>query len=112
MVDAHYCIYWPILFTSVLFGVIHLSNPAIQQYGLAFMMPYYSCIGLSLAICTVMDDGMEIALGIHAATNMYNAILVSFSGAALQTPSIFRMKELDLSLVIPLSLLIALVFYT
>ena len=100
----------PILLTSVLFGMMHTFNPEVQQFGFAIMMPYYIGIGLLLAVCTVMDEGIEIALGVHAATNIYNAILVSFSGSALQTPSIFRVEELDLPLVMTLSLFTALVF--
>ena len=100
----------PILITSVLFGLMHGFNPEVQEFGLAKMMPYYIGVGLMLAICTVMDDGLEIALGAHAATNIYGATLVTFSSSALQTPAIFSLQEVRVDLMLPLSLVTAILF--
>ena len=92
----------PLLATSITFGLLHISNPEIAQFGLALMMPYYIGFGLLMGICTLMDEGTELALGLHAATNIYGATIVSFAGSALQTPTIFRLRELD-----PIQVLIA-----
>ena len=83
----------PLLITSVLFGLLHSMNPEVQKWGMSLMMSYYIGVGLMLGIITLMDDGLELALGVHAATNIYGALFFTFEDSALQTPAIFRMKE-------------------
>lgn len=102
--------WFPLIVTSVIFGALHFFNPEVKKFGLGLMMVYYISIGLFLAICTLMDDGLELALGIHAATNIYGATIVSFSGSALQTPTIFRMASLDALLMLIASLASAAIF--
>ena len=100
----------PIIITSILFGLMHIFNPEIEKFGMGLMMSYYIGVGLLLAIVTVMDEGMEIALGIHAATNIYGATIVSFSGSALQTPTVYRIQELDAALMLAVGLALSVVF--
>lgn len=88
----------PILLTSILFGLMHGMNPEVAEYGLGIMMPYYIGVGLFLAIITVMDDGLELALGIHAATNMFGSLFVTFDASALQTDAIFRINDMNVGL--------------
>ncbi len=85
----------PIIITSILFGAIHSSNPEIAKYGFWQMQCYYFTAGAFLAIITIMDDGLELALGVHAATNMFGALMLSYEGAALQTDSLFRTSQID-----------------
>lgn len=102
--------FFPLLMTSMVFGLLHYFNPEIEKFGLGLMMTYYISIGLFLGICTLMDDGLELALGVHAATNIYGATAVSFSGSALQTPTIFRVESLDATLMLVASIVSALIF--
>lgn len=85
----------PLLLTSLTFGLLHIANPEVKKFGLGLMMPYYIGFGLVMGICTLMDEGTELALGLHAATNIYGAAVVSFAGSALQTPAVFRLREVD-----------------
>lgn len=78
----------PLLFTSVIFGMMHGLNPEIEKLGYIVLSAYVG-IGLFLGIITLMDDGMELALGFHAANNMIIALLVTSDWTALQTDSIF-----------------------
>jgi len=87
-----------LLLTATGFGVLHFANPEVGQFGLELMMAYYIGFGLLMGICTLMDEGTELALGLHAATNIYGATIVSFSGSVLETPTIFRVQELDAGL--------------
>ena len=80
----------PWLLTSVAFGLMHAQNPEVMQYGFSKMMFYYIGIGLILGLITIMDNGLELALGIHAATNIYSAVVVSYEGGALQTDALFH----------------------
>ena len=59
------------------------------------MQSYYISAGLVLGILTIMDDGLELALGVHAATNFTGAVFVGYEGAAIQTDSLFLTNELN-----------------
>ena len=77
----------PLLSTSIIFGLLHLWNPEIDKLGFELIW-YYIGTGLFLGIITLMDDGVELALGFHAANNLVTALLVTASWTAFQTESI------------------------
>lgn len=77
----------PLLITSVIFGMLHLWNPEIDKLGTELIW-YYIGTGLFLGVITLMDDGMELALGFHAANNLITALLVTASWTAFQTESL------------------------
>lgn len=79
----------PLVFTSVLFGVMHIANPEVGKLGMIIMI-YYIGTGFFLGIITLMDEGLELALGIHAANNLIGALLVTADWTAFQTDSIFK----------------------
>jgi membrane protease YdiL (CAAX protease family) len=79
----------PLLITSTAFGLMHIMNPEVEKMGY-FIMVYYIGTGLFLGIITLMDDGMELALGFHAANNIFTALLVTSEWSALQTESVFK----------------------
>ena len=51
---------------------------------------YYIGTGLFLGIITLMDEGMELALGFHAANNLIGALLLTSDWSAFQTHSVFK----------------------
>jgi membrane protease YdiL (CAAX protease family) len=79
----------PIIITSILFGLMHASNPEAKVHGLAIMMPYYMFFGAFLAIITMLDEGLELAMGIHCANNLFSSLLVCSKNSVLQTDAIF-----------------------
>lgn len=79
----------PLLVTSAVFGLLHISNPEVKQLGYVIMV-YYIGTGLFLGIMTLMDEGMELALGFHAANNLFTALLVTADWTAFQTHSILK----------------------
>ena len=79
----------PLVLTSSIFGLLHLSNPEVSKLGNIIMI-YYIGTGLLLGIMTLMDDGMELALGFHAANNLIGALLITSDWSAFQTYSIFK----------------------
>lgn len=83
------------LVISLLFMSIHLANPEIEQYGTINMVIYYFTSGLILAFITIMDDRLELAMGIHLANNFFGATLVTYEGAALQTNSLYTVHEIN-----------------
>jgi membrane protease YdiL (CAAX protease family) len=81
--------WFPLVMTSVIFGLMHLSNPEVLKMG-NIIFVYYIGTGLLLGIMTLMDEGMELALGFHAANNLVSALLVTSDWTAFQTHSIFK----------------------
>ena len=79
----------PLFITSLAFGLMHLSNPEVDKLGYVIMI-YYIGTGFFLGILTLMDDGLELALGFHAANNLFIALLVTADWTAFQTYSIYR----------------------
>lgn len=79
----------PLVITSLFFGLLHLGNPEVGKLGMGIMI-YYIGTGFFLGILTLMDEGLELALGFHAANNLFTALLVTANWTAFQTPSILR----------------------
>lgn len=77
----------PLFITSVAFGLMHILNPEVATLG-PIIMVYYIGTGLFLGIITLMDDGLELALGFHFANNLFTALLVTADWTALQTNSV------------------------
>ena len=80
--------WFPLLMTSLIFGSMHWFNPEVTKMGTIIMI-YYIGTGLFLGIITLMDEGMELALGFHAANNLIGALLVTSDWTVFQTHSIF-----------------------
>jgi len=85
----------PLLITTAIFAGMHGANPEIDRYGFWPMMSYYITAGLFLGVVTILDDSLELALGIHAATNIMGAVLLSYDGGAMQTDSLFKTSDIN-----------------
>lgn len=80
----------PLLITSVFFGLMHAFNPEVEEFGFFTMMPQYMIFGLIFGIITLLDDGIEAAMGAHAANNIFLCIMVTHTSSALQTPAVYE----------------------
>jgi len=79
----------PLFLTSFLFGMLHYYNPEIMKLG-SILLVHYIATGLFLGIITLMDEGMELALGFHAGNNLIIALMVTSDWTVFQTSSIFK----------------------
>jgi membrane protease YdiL (CAAX protease family) len=79
----------PLIITSIIFGLLHIANPEVGKLGYVVMV-YYIGTGLFLGIITLLDEGLELALGFHAANNLVGALLVTADWTAFQTNSLFK----------------------
>ena len=79
----------PLFITSFIFGGLHYANPEVDKLGNLIMIHYIGT-GFFLGIITLMDEGMELALGFHAGNNLLTALLVTADWTAFQTHSIFK----------------------
>ena len=100
-----------VLVTTIFFAGMHLGNPEIREFGTGIMMFYYCSVGVALAVITILDDGLEYALGIHAATNIYGAGFVSYEGSALQTDAFIKVGVVDPVLMVVLFYISIIAFY-
>ena len=78
----------PFLFTSIVFGLMHGFNPEVEKLGYIILV-YYIATGFLFGIVTLMDEGSELALGMHAANNIVASIFVTVNWSAFQTDALF-----------------------
>lgn len=79
----------PLVVTSVIFGLMHIANPEVERLGNGIFI-YYIGTGFFLGIMTLMDRGLELALGFHASNNLITALLVTADWTAFQTNSLYK----------------------
>tara|TARA_B100001093_G_scaffold346573_1_gene331180 strand:- start:2258 stop:2665 length:408 start_codon:yes stop_codon:yes gene_type:complete len=79
----------PLIITSISFGLLHYWNPEVMKLGPVLLI-HYVLTGLFFGIITLMDKGMELAIGFHAGNNMLIALLVTADWTVLQTNSILK----------------------
>lgn len=80
--------WFPLFVTSISFGLLHGMNPEVEKMGYIVMV-FYIGTAFLFGIMTLMDEGMELALGFHAANNIFTAIMVTSDWTAFQVPSLF-----------------------
>jgi CAAX amino terminal protease family. len=82
--------WFPIIMTSILFGLMHAFNPEVKEFGFFTMIPQYMVFGMIFGIITVLDDGIEAAMGAHTANNIFLCIMVTNRSSALQTQALYE----------------------
>jgi uncharacterized protein len=85
----------PLIITSSLFGLAHMTNPEVRQFGWPIMLTYYTFFALFLGGLTLLDEGLELAFGIHFANNFMSSVLVSSPHGVIKTYSLFQTKAED-----------------
>jgi membrane protease YdiL (CAAX protease family) len=81
--------------SSLIFTAPHLLNPEVERHGALLMGALYFAIGMVLATVVLRDGRLELALGLHAANNVFLALVANYEGSALMTESIFTARALD-----------------
>jgi len=106
------------IITSALFAAMHLSNPEATKGAedgiLLLTMSSYFIFGFVACLMVWMDDGLESAIGFHAANNTFAAIFVNYEGSVLPTPSLFLATPntvIDVPTTLLATLLIAAILY-
>jgi len=78
----------PLLITSVCFGLLHGANPEVEKLGYISMV-FYIGTGFFYGITTLMDEGTELALGLHAINNIIAAVFVTTDWTVFKTDALF-----------------------
>jgi len=81
--------WFPLVMTSLMFALMHAFNPEVREFGFYTMMPQYIVFGLIFGVITILDDGIEAAMGAHTANNIFLCIMVTNKSSALQTPALY-----------------------
>ena len=86
---------WALLIPSVLFALLHSANPEVTKYGFGVMMANYFLIGLTFGLISLLDDGIELAMGAHSINNILGSMLMTYEGSALRTDALFKVKIIN-----------------
>lgn len=79
------------IINGVLFMLPHLGNPEVQR-GFLWMALYYFSFGVFCCFLTLKDNRLELALGVHAATNLSH-LIVTTKDSTLPFPAIWIIKD-------------------
>lgn len=83
------------ILSGVAFAVPHLLNPeALEAPVLAFLT--YALVGFVLGWVTIRDRSLEIAIGAHAAHNLFLALVAGYEGGALPAEALFVTESVEL----------------
>jgi uncharacterized protein len=83
------------IISILIFAALHLANPEIDKYGLYEMLSYYLIAGIILGAIVIFDNRIELAIGVHTATNFFGALFVTYKGAAIQTDSLYQVSSIN-----------------
>ena len=104
--------------TSAAFASLHLGNPevaeTVKEHSIWVAMSGYFFFGLFACVLTYIDGGLEAAIGMHAANNMFAAAIVGYDSSALPVPTIFKVglnTQLDSIMVVVSLALVCLIMY-
>ncbi|MEM9541456.1 MAG: CPBP family glutamic-type intramembrane protease [Cyanobacteria bacterium P01_E01_bin.42] len=74
--------------TGIIFAIPHFLNPEMLRNPLILSLTYLS-LGFFLGLLVVKDNGLELALGQHAANNFVIVTLFNTKDSVLVSPAIF-----------------------
>ncbi|MCL2597605.1 MAG: CPBP family intramembrane metalloprotease [Paludibacter sp.] len=107
--------WWALIIPSVIFGLLHILNPEIREFGFLLAMSQYLFFGILFGLIAILDDGIELSMGLHAANNMFLVLFVTHSASALQTDALFSVKAinpvLDLISLLIIGVIVFFIFY-
>lgn len=78
----------PVWFSSLIFAAVHFGNPEVGA-NFFILAVFYLGLALFLAVITVKDNSLELALGVHAANNLFTVLLVNPTNSALPAYPVF-----------------------
>ena len=78
---------FPFVITSVLFGLLHFANPEVEKLGDVILITYLST-GFFLGAITLLDEGLELAMGFHSGNNLFLSLFLTSDWTVFQTSSL------------------------
>ena len=97
---------FPMLLSGVIFGVMHYSNPEVKVLGTG-ILGYYILTGVFTSLMAVIDEGLELGIGFHAANNIFGCLIVTNHWQVFQTDALWMdMSEPKIGLDLIITLLV------
>ena len=93
-----------LIVTSSIFASLHLMNPEPWSYGILPYVISVFLVGLFMGLITLVDGGVELAVGVHIANNLWVHLIVGLEKSVIPSSSLFiaDQKNLEiLSTVVP-----------
>lgn len=88
--------FWPAaVVTSLLFSLMHFSNPEVQEYG-GWALGSYFVFGILACVYVWLDGNLRLAMLFHTVNNIYGFAIVSYPHSAMPVPSFFMMEKMDM----------------
>ncbi len=84
--------------TTTIFTAVHLANPEPWEYGVLPYLFSVFALGTFMGLITILDDGLELAIGFHTANNLWSFLVVGLEKSAIPTPALFILKIDDLNI--------------
>ncbi|WP_321422609.1 CPBP family intramembrane glutamic endopeptidase [uncultured Methanobacterium sp.] len=104
--------WFPILITAIIFGSVHVFNGTNLYMDLSIVASTF-IMGLMLGVIALGDNGIETAMGIHIANNLYIALFFNSADSGLgELPSLVTAPASDPFSGIPFMILAALIVLT
>ncbi|GHT36250.1 abortive infection protein [Bacteroidia bacterium] len=80
---------------AVLFALLHSFNPEVTTFGFWLAMSQYLFFGLLFGLVAVLDNGIELSIGMHTANNLFLSLMLTSKTSALQTDAVFEQLSLN-----------------
>ncbi len=104
----------PLLLTiaaSLPFALIHFANSEMERQPVWIGLTYFA-LAVFLTVITLKSDRLELALGVHAANNLFIVLFVNSADSTLQTPAIItQIIPTDPRITFVATLIVMAVFY-
>lgn len=72
---------------SLLFTSLHLDNPEVRILGKEILI-YYFLTSVFLSIIAILDQGIELTIGFHAANNLFGSVILTNNWQVFQTKAL------------------------
>lgn len=76
------------LIASLPFAIAHFENPEMARGSVWIGLTYF-LLAVFLTLITLWDNRLELALGVHAANNLFVLLVVNTQDSVLPTPAVF-----------------------
>lgn len=77
-----------IVLSSVLFSAPHWGNPEMLRGAFVWGALSYFAWGVIFSAITLKDNGLELALGVHAANNIIGSVIVTTPDSVIPAPAL------------------------
>ncbi len=98
------------LCSGALFALPHMLNPELAA-NFWLVLASYFVLGVFLAWISLRDGRLELALGVHAANNLFAGLVVTFPDSVLPAPAVFLTTHFDPLFSLVTLIGVCLVFY-